>query len=106
MPKVTYIQHDDTAYEADVDTGASLMQGALDNSIPGIDGDCGGECACGTCHVYVEPEWEHKLAAKSAMEESLLSFAAASQPNSRLACQIRMDESLCGIVVRLPFGQH
>jgi len=108
MPNVTYIEHNGTAHAVDVPVGTSVMQGAVDNNIPGIDADCGGECACATCHVYIEPEWEALVGkpAEGGMEASMLSFAAATQENSRLSCQIEMRAELDGLVVRMPDGQH
>ncbi len=108
MPKVTYIEHNDTAHEVEVPLGLSVMRGAVDNNVPGIDADCGGECACATCHVYVEPEWLDKtgLPEPGSQEASMLSFAAVTQPNSRLSCQLQMREELDGLVVRMPEGQH
>ena len=82
------------------------MQAAIVHSVPGIDGDCGGECACGTCHVYVDPNWLTSTGARTASEDELLNFAAATQENSRLACQIRMNDALDGLRVRMPEGQH
>ena len=82
------------------------MRGAVDNGIPGIDGDCWGECACGTCHVYVDASWLDRLDPISEGEASMLSFADAAQLNSRLACQIKMSSALDGLVVVLPEGQH
>ncbi len=106
MVKVIYIEHDDTAHAVEVAPGTSLMKGALNNSVPGIDGDCGGECACGTCHVYVEEEWLERLEPQGQREIEMLDFAAGAKPNSRLSCQIAMRENLDGITVRLPVGQH
>jgi len=108
MPKVTYIEFNGTAHEAEVPLGLSVMRGAVDNNIPGIDADCGGECACATCHVYLEPEWLAKIGTPvpGSQEASMLSFAAVAQPNSRLSCQITMTEELAGLVVRMPEGQH
>ena len=108
MPKVTYIEHNDIAHEVEVPLGLSVMRGAIDNNVPGIDADCGGECACATCHVYVEPEWLDKtgLPVPGSQEASMLSFAAVTQPNSRLSCQLEMREELDGLVVRMPEGQH
>ncbi|MEZ5740626.1 MAG: 2Fe-2S iron-sulfur cluster-binding protein [Burkholderiaceae bacterium] len=106
MPKVTYIEHDGQAHEIDVPEGLSLMRGAVDNEVPGIDGDCGGQCACATCHVYVDPAWLAKTGERTEMEVSMLDFAAATQDNSRLACQINMSGALDGIVLRMPEGQH
>jgi 2Fe-2S ferredoxin len=108
MPKVTYIEYNDVAHEVEVPLGLSVMRGAVDNNVPGIDADCGGECACATCHVYVEPEWLDKtgLPVPGSQEASMLSFAAVTQPNSRLSCQLEMREELDGLVVRMPEGQH
>lgn len=108
MPKVTYIEHDGAEHQVDVPVGLSVMRGAVDNNVPGIDADCGGECACATCHVYVDPEWLPKTGTPEpgSQEASMLSFAAAAEPNSRLSCQIPMREDLDGLVVRMPEGQH
>lgn len=106
MPKVTFIEYSGTVHEVDALIGVSLMRAAVDNGVPGIDADCGGACACATCHVYVDPDWLARTGRRSEMEESMLGFAAATQANSRLACQIPMTEALAGIVLRLPEGQH
>jgi ferredoxin, 2Fe-2S len=108
MPKVTYIEHHGTRHQVEVPIGLSLMRGAIDNNVPGIDADCGGQCACATCHVYVEPTWFDKIGAPiiGSQEASLLSFAAAAEFNSRLACQIAMREEFDGLTVRMPQGQH
>jgi len=106
MPRVTYVEFAGTEHQVDVPVGTSVMRGAVDNSIPGIDGDCGGECACATCHIYVDPEWAGKTGTRSSTEDELLSFAAATHDNSRLACQIKMTEQLDGLRVRMPEGQH
>lgn len=108
MPKVTYIEHDGTEHTVDVPVGLSVMRGAVDNNIPGIDADCGGECACATCHVYVDAAWLDKTGVPEpgSQESSMLSFAAVTQPDSRLSCQITMTEALDGLVVRMPEGQH
>ena len=106
MPEVTYIEHDGTEHRIDLPAGQSVMQGAVENGIPGIDADCGGECACATCHVFVPEEWLARTGTPSAQEASMLGFAATAQPNSRLACQITMSEALDGLVVRMPEAQH
>jgi 2Fe-2S ferredoxin len=106
MPKVTFIEHDGTVHVVEAVSGLSVMRAAVDNNVPGIDADCGGECACATCHVYVEPEWLPKVGARTETEETMLSFAAATQDNSRLSCQITMTDALDGLVVRTPSGQH
>lgn len=106
MPQITYIEHDGTRHVVDAPVGTSVMQAAMDNNIPGIDADCGGQCACATCHVFVEPEWFDKTGERKAMESSMLDFAAAVQDNSRLACQIEVVEALDGLTVHMPENQH
>ena len=108
MPKVTYIEYNGTEHQVEVPVGLSVMRGAVNNAVPGIDADCGGECACATCHVYVDPKWLDRigLPGPGSKEASMLSFAAAAEANSRLSCQIKMREELEGLVVRLPDGQH
>ncbi|HEV2333917.1 MAG TPA: 2Fe-2S iron-sulfur cluster-binding protein [Stellaceae bacterium] len=108
MPKVTYIEYNGREHMVDVPVGRSVMRGAVDNNIPGIDADCGGECACATCHVFVDPEWLPMtgLPVPGSQEASMLSFAAVTQDNSRLSCQIKMREDLDGLIVRMPEGQH
>ena len=106
MPQVTYIEHNGTEHRIELEAGQSVMQGAVNNNIPGIDADCGGECACATCHVYVEGDWLPRTGTPGEQEASMLSFAATAQPNSCLSCQIRMSEELDGLVVRLPEAQH
>jgi 2Fe-2S ferredoxin len=82
------------------------MRAAVDGGVPGIDGDCGGQCACATCHVFVDPIWLPRTGERTPAEEELLNFASAVEFNSRLACQIKMTNELDGIVVRMPAGQH
>ena len=108
MPKITYIEFNGKAHEVEVPVGISVMRGAVMQGVPGIDADCGGECACATCHVYVDAAWLDRtgLPEPGSQEETMLSFAAAAEPNSRLTCQIRMREELAGIVLRMPEGQH
>jgi 2Fe-2S ferredoxin len=106
MPTVTYIEHNGTEHRIEVEEGHSVMQGAVDNNVPGIDADCGGECACATCHVYVDPTWLAKTGTQGEQEASMLSFAATAAPNSRLSCQISMTPALDGLVVRMPEAQH
>ncbi len=108
MPEVTFIEYNGTAHRVDVPIGTSVMRGAVDNNVPGIDADCGGECACATCHVYVDAAWLDRigLPAPGSQEASMLSFAAVAQPDSRLSCQLTMREDLDGLVVRMPEGQH
>ena len=106
MAKITYIQFDGAETAVEIKPGLSVMEGAIKNNIPGIDADCGGACACATCHVYVDEAWRDKTGEPSAMEESMLDFAEEVQPNSRLSCQIRVTDGLDGLVVRLPENQH
>jgi 2Fe-2S ferredoxin len=107
MAKITYIEHDGTEHMVDVRPGLTVMEGAVKNDIPGIAADCGGSCACGTCHVYVDEAWRETTGARSAMEEPMLEFVAAPvEANSRLSCQIKVTEALDGLIVRMPESQH
>jgi 2Fe-2S ferredoxin len=106
MPKITYIEHNGTKHAIDVPVGKSVMQGAVDNGVPGIDADCGGECACATCHVFVDEAWLAKTGTPGDQEKSMVSFAATAQPNSRLSCQIEVTPALDGLIVRMPEAQH
>lgn len=106
MPKVTFIRHNGKRHEVNAVSGLSLMLAAIDNKVPGIDADCGGQCACATCHVYVDPAWEARTGTRTTMEEDMLNFAAETKPNSRLACQIPITAALDGLVVTMPDGQH
>ena len=105
MAKITYIEHDGTRHEVDVPEGLTVMEGAIRNMIPGIDADCGGACACATCHVYVDAAWTEKTGERSSMEESMLDFASEVEASSRLSCQIRVTADLDGLVVRMPEQQ-
>jgi 2Fe-2S ferredoxin len=106
MAKITYIEHDGTPHEVDVPPGLTVMEGARDNNIPGIEADCGGACACSTCHVYVDPAWVDRLPPREAMEEDMLDFAWEPDPErSRLTCQLRVSDDLDGLVVRMPEKQ-
>ncbi len=106
MPKITYIEHDGTEHSVDVASGLSVMEGAIKNSVPGIDADCGGACACATCHVYVDPAWVDKTGSREDMEETMLEFAVEVEDTSRLSCQIQVTDELDGLIVRLPQSQH
>jgi len=106
MAKITYIEHNGTEHVVEVPSGLTVMEGARDNGIPGIEADCGGACACSTCHVYVAEEWVDKLPAKEAMEEDMLDFAW--QPDarrSRLTCQLKVSDAIDGLVVQMPEKQ-
>ena len=102
MGKVTFIEHNGTAHEVELEYGQPLMQIAADNMVPGIDADCGGECACGTCHVIVADEWIGKTGQAGDDEKQMLDMTPEKAPSSRLACQIVASEELDGLVVRLP----
>ena len=106
MAKITYIEHDGTEHTVDVASGLTVMEGALKNSVPGIDADCGGACACATCHVYVDTEWVEKTGTKEDMEQTMLDFAVDVEETSRLSCQIEVTDELDGLIVRLPQSQH
>ena len=106
MPRITYIEHSGVEHLVDAKPGLSLMEAAVKNSIPGIDADCGGACACATCHVYVDAAWIDKVGDRGNLEESMLGFADTVEPTSRLACQIKLTDQLDGLVVRLPKAQH
>jgi len=105
MPRITFIDNDGTARDVETKNGTSIMEAAVQNMIPGIDADCGGACACATCHVYVASEWMSKLSDKDDMEESMLDFAENVEDNSRLSCQILMSDALDGITVKTPESQ-
>ena len=106
MAKITYIEFSGAERTVEVALGQTLMEGAVKNNVPGIDADCGGACACATCHVYVDEAWEAKTGVRTDMEQSMLEFAENVEPNSRLACQIKVSGDLDGLVVRLPEAQH
>lgn len=106
MPKITYIEFDGTEHTVEVRNGLTVMEGAIKNNVPGIDADCGGACACATCHVYVDEAWREKTGTASAMEESMLDFAQNVESNSRLSCQIKVTDQLDGLIVRMPEEQH
>ncbi len=106
MPKVTFIAFTGGAHAVEVPPGTTLMRAATDHRVPGIDGDCGGNCACATCHVYVEQAWFARLGARTATEEAMLNCVAERLDGSRLACQITLTDALDGLVVTLPEAQH
>lgn len=106
MAKITYVEHGGTEHVVDVAPGLTVMEGARDNGVPGLDADCGGACACSTCHVYIDADWIEKLPQKDPMEEDMLDFAWEPDPaSSRLTCQIKVTEALDGLIVRLPAKQ-
>ncbi|MEL6751458.1 MAG: 2Fe-2S iron-sulfur cluster-binding protein [Pseudomonadota bacterium] len=105
MPKITYIANDGTTFDIDAATGTTVMENAIKNNVPGIEAECGGACACATCHVYVDDAWTAKTGSAEAMEEDMLDFAYDLQPNSRLSCQIKITDELDGLIVRVPERQ-
>jgi len=105
MVKITYIDSAGTARTVDAEIGATVMETAIKNSIPGIEAECGGACACSTCHVYVDEAWTEKIGEPAPMEEDMLDFAFDVRPNSRLSCQIKVSEQLDGLVVTTPERQ-
>ena len=105
MVKITYIDSGGTARTVEGEAGSTVMETAIKNSVPEIEAECGGACACSTCHVYVEDGWKEKTGEPSPMEEDMLDFAFDVKPNSRLSCQIKVSEDLEGLVVRTPERQ-
>lgn len=105
MTKLTIVAFDGTSHELDVSNGSTVMENAVRNSIPGIDAECGGACACATCHVYVDDQWTERVGPPEPMEEDMLDFAFDVRPTSRLSCQIKMTDDLSGLVVHVPERQ-
>ena len=105
MTKITYNDASGQSRTVEAQDGSTVMETALRNSIPGIDAECGGACACATCHVYVSEEWTEKVGPPSQMEEDMLDFAFEVRPNSRLSCQIKVTDALDGLVVTTPSKQ-
>ena len=105
MPKITYIEHNGKTHKVEVPNELSVMEGAIQNNIPGIDADCGGACACATCHVYVDEKWFNKLPNKSESEQDMLDMAIEPNKFSRLGCQISVNDDLDGMVVKMPSKQ-
>jgi 2Fe-2S ferredoxin len=102
MVKITYIESGGPSRTVDGEVGSTVMETAIKNNIPGIEAECGGACACATCHVYVDAAWVEKTGGPSPMEEDMLDFAFDVQPTSRLSCQIKVNEALDGLVVTVP----
>ena len=105
MPKITYIEHNGKSHTLEVANGLTVMEGAVQNNIPGIDADCGGSCACATCHVYVDKKWFNKLPNKESAEEDMLDMAFEPKSSSRLSCQLTVSNELDGLVVNMPSKQ-
>jgi 2Fe-2S ferredoxin len=105
MARITYIASDGAEHVVEAENGSTVMENAIRNNVPGIVAECGGACACATCHVYVDPAWKEATGEPSAMEEDMLDFAFDVKPNSRLSCQIRVRPELDGLVVTVPERQ-
>ena len=105
MVKITFIDVEGTARTVEGEVGSTVMETAIKQGVPGIEAECGGACACSTCHVYVDESWREKVGEPSPMEEGMLDFAYGVQPSSRLSCQIKVTEVLDGLVVRTPERQ-
>ena len=105
MPKITYIEHNGKKHEIEVPNGLTVMEGAVQNGIPGIDADCGGSMSCATCHVYVKDDWFSKLPKKEEGEDDMLDQAFEPKSNSRLSCQLTVSDELNGLIVHLPEKQ-
>src|SRR3970040_162999 len=102
MGSITFVEHDGTQHEVDLEAGKSLMQIAMDNGIPGIDADCGGACACGTCHVIVDSQWISITGSASDNELQMIDLTPEKSKPSRLSCQIKVSDAMNGLVVHLP----
>ena len=105
MIRVTFVDASGASRTVEAQIGSTVMETAVRNSVPGIEAECGGACACATCHVYVAPEWVGVVGKPSQMEEDMLDFAADVRPNSRLSCQIKATEALDGLIVTTPARQ-
>ena len=105
MTKITYIEHNGKSHTIDVENGLTVMEGAVQNNIPGIDADCGGSMACATCHVYVKEDWFNKVPSKTEGEDDMLDQAYEPKKNSRLSCQLTISNELDGLIVNLPEKQ-
>jgi 2Fe-2S ferredoxin len=105
MPKITYVDHAGTARTVEGDVGSTVMEAAIRNNVPGIDAECGGACACATCHVYVDAAWAEVVGPAEAMEQDMLDFASDVRATSRLCCQIRITAELDGLSVTTPARQ-
>jgi 2Fe-2S ferredoxin len=105
MAKIHFTDHTGETRTIEVENGATVMEAAIRNAIPGIEAECGGACACATCHVYVDEEWREKVGAPSPMEEDMLDFGFDVRPSSRLSCQIKVSDELDGLKVSTPERQ-
>lgn len=105
MPDVTFVQPDGTSETVDIPVGMSVMEGAIRNDVRGIDAECGGACACATCHIYVDPGWVQKVALAGEIETAMLDLAVDPKENSRLSCQLTLTDALHGLIVHVPIAQ-
>ena len=105
MPKITYVQPDGTQQVVEAEAGLTVMEAAKKNLISGIEAECGGACACATCHVYVDTAWRGPVGKPAEMEEDMLDFAFDVREESRLSCQIKITSALDGLIVRVPAKQ-
>ena len=105
MAQITFIDSGGTARTVEGENGSTVMETAIRNGVPGIEAECGGACACSTCHVYIDEAWQKKVGEPSPMEEDMLDFAYDVKPNSRLSCQMKVSDELNGLVVRTPERQ-
>ncbi|MSP06197.1 MAG: 2Fe-2S iron-sulfur cluster binding domain-containing protein [Candidatus Fonsibacter sp.] len=105
MPKITYIEHNGKEHQVEIPVGYSVMEGAIKNSIPGIDADCGGSCACATCHIWVDEKYLNIMPEIKEAERDMLDFVTGANKASRLSCQIMITNELDGIIVRMPEKQ-
>jgi len=105
MAKITFTQTNGTEQTVDAENGMTVMESAIKNMVPGIDADCGGACACATCHVYVDESWLAATGEREEMEEDMLDFAFDVRDNSRLSCQIKVTSDLDGLKVTVPEKQ-
>ena len=106
MVRITYIEHSGVEHSVEAPAGISLMEAAKDNLVPGIEADCGGACACATCHVFFDDAWSAKVGEPNAQEADMLDVVDERKPSSRLSCQVRISEALDGVIVRLPVSQR
>ncbi|WP_420409695.1 2Fe-2S iron-sulfur cluster-binding protein [Hoeflea sp.] len=105
MTKISIVAFDGTRFDVDAENGSTVMENAIRNSVPGIEAECGGACACATCHVYVDDAWTETVGSPEPMEEDMLDFAFDVRPTSRLSCQIKVRDELDGLVVHVPERQ-
>jgi 2Fe-2S ferredoxin len=105
MTKISIVAFDGTRFDVNAENGSTVMENAIRNSVPGIEAECGGACACATCHVYIDDAWTEKVGSPEPMEEDMLDFAFDVRPNSRLSCQIKVRDELEGLVVHVPERQ-